>query len=475
MIGSWGLWLFGGCRGQESRPATARLALAVVLAGLVCPATGLAATFTVNTEADFVDSNPGDGLCFGDIPFACSLRAAIIETNALASSDTIHLPAGHYMLAIPGTLEDEAFEGDLDVRGTLTIEGAGAETTIIDGQNLDTVINAHSGVLRLHNATVTGGSGYGIKATSPLILEWVRVSANEAGGIGFVGGTHDNLWIFDSHIEGNQGNGVEGFQSPGGLADMRLIRTTVSNNTGSGVFYHCNEQDVIIVNSTISSNAVLGVAFRECGAEVAFSTVTWNSAGGLLLTSPDPDVVSLANTIVATIGGSDCRTHDPGSFVASSSLDSDGSCGAQTVADPMLHPLGALEPIPPYFAPTHHPMWGSPVVDLGSVLADPPATDQEGVGRLLDGDGSDGADYDAGSIEVLACSGQVDVNVFFTVYDDDAVVEACRSITTGAFVTVSSGSVTFAARDVIAIGNGFTVQDGAEFSARLVRWAGVFP
>jgi CSLREA domain-containing protein len=41
-----------------------------------------AATFTVNTTTDTVDANPGDGTAI-DADGHCSLRAAVMEANAL--------------------------------------------------------------------------------------------------------------------------------------------------------------------------------------------------------------------------------------------------------------------------------------------------------------------------------------------------------------------------------------------------------
>ena len=50
-------------------------------------------TFTVNTTADTMDANPGDGIA-ADADGNTSLRAAVMEANSLADDDTINLPAG---------------------------------------------------------------------------------------------------------------------------------------------------------------------------------------------------------------------------------------------------------------------------------------------------------------------------------------------------------------------------------------------
>jgi CSLREA domain-containing protein len=43
----------------------------------------MAATFTANSTADLVDANPGDGVCGANPAGDCTLRAAIMEANAL--------------------------------------------------------------------------------------------------------------------------------------------------------------------------------------------------------------------------------------------------------------------------------------------------------------------------------------------------------------------------------------------------------
>lgn len=97
-------------------------------------------TYAVNLTGDTPDANVGDGAC--DIYPAtdglqCTLRAAIQEANATDKWGAILLPAGTYRLAIPGSLEDDAASGDLDINGPhLAISGAGPALTIIDAAEL---------------------------------------------------------------------------------------------------------------------------------------------------------------------------------------------------------------------------------------------------------------------------------------------------------------------------------------------------
>jgi hypothetical protein len=97
-----------------------------------------AADFIVDDPADAVDATPGDGICATATP-SCTLRAAVMEANALAGADTITLPAGLYTLSITGVDEvadnsqgpwealvvSDASIGDLDITQDVTITGAG--------------------------------------------------------------------------------------------------------------------------------------------------------------------------------------------------------------------------------------------------------------------------------------------------------------------------------------------------------------
>src|SRR5205085_1145200 len=108
--------------------------LAALLAGAMIqrPVVSANTPFSVDSILDEVDAQPGDGQCVSTPGGHCTLRAAVMEANALGGPDTIYLPAGIYAIAIPGTGEDEAATGDLDLRSDLTLTGAGAAETIID-------------------------------------------------------------------------------------------------------------------------------------------------------------------------------------------------------------------------------------------------------------------------------------------------------------------------------------------------------
>jgi len=110
----------------DHRLSFALIALTVavaLMASMLAPQVALAASWTVTKTAD-----TNDGACDAD----CSLREAIIAANAAAGPDMITLPAGTYTLSRTG-IDDTAVNGDLDVTGPLTINGAGQSSTTIQG------------------------------------------------------------------------------------------------------------------------------------------------------------------------------------------------------------------------------------------------------------------------------------------------------------------------------------------------------
>jgi Bacterial Ig-like domain len=102
------------------------------LLGLNAAVASTGVTFLVDDMRDLVDSSTGDGQC-RSAAGTCTLRAAIQQTNALAGTDTVVIPAGTYALEIPPLNQNLDDNGDLDITDSLTITGAGAGVTIVDG------------------------------------------------------------------------------------------------------------------------------------------------------------------------------------------------------------------------------------------------------------------------------------------------------------------------------------------------------
>jgi len=229
-------------------------------------------TFTVNTTDDTVDVNPGDGIA-ADASGYCSLRAAIMEANALESMDTIVLPEGIFTLTIEGIPEDKCLTEDLDIRSSIVIQGAGWNLTVIDGNQLDRVFHIEGNMdVSLLDLTIlngktkdggifpslsVGGSGGGIlNRFAALNIENCTITNNETGkggesyetsngpSGGFGGGIYNKqgtVSIKNSSISNNRtGRGGDGEYGGGG-------------GNGGGIF-NCPDSTVILDNCTISHN-----------------------------------------------------------------------------------------------------------------------------------------------------------------------------------------------------------------------------
>ena len=178
----------------------------------------------------------------------CSLREAIQAANTDTGvdsclsgngADTIMVPAGTYTLSLP-SLEDSNTSGDLDIVGDLTIHGAGAASTIIDGGDIDRVFDVQIGAnVAISGLTITNGS------SGP---------ANDGGGIRNAGTLTVNSSVIDRNWAGNN-DSYESGASGGEIFNsgvLTLIDTAVSDNDaldGGGIV---NTGSMVLTRSTIS-------------------------------------------------------------------------------------------------------------------------------------------------------------------------------------------------------------------------------
>jgi CSLREA domain-containing protein len=229
------------------------------------------ATITVDTTFDGLNDSDGH----------CSLREAIQAANtdsavdacpAGSGDDTITLPAGTYTLTLAGPDEDNNTTGDLDITDDLTINGAGADSATIDGNQLDRVLHVHGGVaVEINGVEITNGKtpdgvsggdgdpGGGIYNSGTLTVTNSTISNNTTGRGDSVGGV----------ATGGKGGDGGGIYNDGTLT---VTNSTVSSNTtgsggdglglgysysgdggdGGGIY---NSGTLTVTNSTISDNA----------------------------------------------------------------------------------------------------------------------------------------------------------------------------------------------------------------------------
>lgn len=362
------------------------------------------AAFNVNTTSDTVDATPGDGVC-ADATGHCSLRAAIMEANADADGSVIAIPAGTYLLTIAG-IDMGAEQGDLNITEDVVILGAGARTTIIDGNQLDTVFDCGS---YQSNITISGIT--------------IRNGYSTTFGSGGITSLDNNLTLSDCAITGNtlsHASSYGGGVYAGGT--LNLNRCTVSGNTvqasatgrGGGVCATYGGSSAF-TNCTLSGNTVNGgmggsgggLAILGNACTITNCTITGNSAntsgGGIYFDSNTTHTLTLRNSIVAGNGGDNCdHAFDPITSVGGN-LDDLDDCNFHAAGD-LVNQAPGLGPLADNGGPTntHMPVAASPAIDGGSAAACA-ETDQRGTLRPRDGNADSTAHCDIGAVEFSDC------------------------------------------------------------------------
>jgi hypothetical protein len=313
-------------------------------------------------------------------PSGCPYAHIQDAIDAASSSDTISIAAGTYA-------------EHLDIEKSLTLVGAGASSTAIDGGNSGTVvtigISNTAPMVTLSGVTIqhgnTAGNGGGIANSGTLTLTNSTVISNTAAGAGysysFGGGIYSTgaLMLTNSTVSGNSATSVGGgIENIGGT--VTLANSTVADNSGGGIY---------------------NIAFGT--VTLANSTVADNSGGGIY----NYGKVVLSNTILAgntAMGYPDCAG-------GNQSLISDGynlvgvgdGCGGLTNGDQVgtssnpLNPL--LDPLGNYGGPTWTmaPQPGSPALDAVPASHCLLTSDQRGQPRP--DEAADNGSCDIGAVE----------------------------------------------------------------------------
>ena len=242
------------------------------------------AEFTVDQTIDGVDANPGDGICAtsaGD----CTLRAAVMETNALSGADTITLPAGAFAIALGSTGEDLAAEGDLDILDDLTVTGAGRTETEISGNfysyRVFSVLkrdDATSPVVTISNLSLAKGllndNAALVHNEADLTLD--NVSVSDAGSESSAIYNTSELTISNSQINSN----FRGIYSNSG--NVTVSDTTFDQNVASGhgsaLYQHSGTG--FFTNSIFTNNEALdgGAIYSRGSVEIDSSQFEGNAA-----------------------------------------------------------------------------------------------------------------------------------------------------------------------------------------------------
>lgn len=279
--------------------------------------------FIVNSTLDQVDATPGDGVCETAAGNGiCTLRAAVQESNALIDADRISVPAGVYVLTLSGANEDLAASGDLDITDDVTIAGAGAATTVIDGNNSDRVFEFRAGktfglnALTLRNGDVLANNGSGgaiYQQTGTLTINDSVITASRAGyGGGIYSVAYSTLLLNRSTVSNNTATSYGGGICNFTFATARITDSTVSGNIGDqgGGLFNSFRSSTTIAGSTFSNNtATYGGGLRTLWGQgvvsLTNSTFSGNHAaisGGALDITRSDDTVTLANVTLTGNG-----------------------------------------------------------------------------------------------------------------------------------------------------------------------------
>src|SRR5262249_41195827 len=173
---------------------------------------------------------------------------------AAAAADTITIPAICTVTLTQGI--------PLTIDQSLTITGAGASQTIIDGGSITQILEIGTGAVTISDVTLRrgrAGKGGAVQVLGGASLVSMRTLVTDNTGTDMGGGIMSDgaLTLVNSTVAGNFG----GFGGGGILANngpLTLINSTVSGNrAGLGGGIASGAGAVTLTNSTISGNAAV--------------------------------------------------------------------------------------------------------------------------------------------------------------------------------------------------------------------------
>ncbi|MGP0591885.1 DUF4347 domain-containing protein [Nitrospira sp. T9] len=305
---------------------------------------GVLATFTVTNTND-----AGAG----------SLRQAIIDADATPGTDTIIIPTGTYVLTT----------GPMQINDDVIITGAGAATTIIDGNNASRLFETRgSSTTTMSGITIqngdNGGNGAGVLVDNTSTLNLSDAILTNIDGTGGQGGAF--------HVHGT----------------LNLNRVLIANNLadhGAGIYFH-NAVGGTLTNVTFSGNTALyegGGIWTDTPITVINSTFTLNNAndaGGIYSIGA---LVQISNTIVSDNTAATANDDVLGNFSSSGYNLIEVVGGAIGFVGSDITGLSAnLDVLADNSGPTrtHALLAGSPALNAGTPTG-APAVDQRGITR----------------------------------------------------------------------------------------------
>lgn len=285
----------------------------------------------------------------------CSIAAAL---EAMADGGTLELSAGR-------------FPARLVLTRDVTIEGAGAGRTILDGGGAGRVLKVEPGArVTVRGVTVTGGrldkelerDGGGIWNEGVLRLERCEVTGNTAVDDG--GGIRNDgkLTLHETTVRDNRatrwGSVGGGIYSPVIATDpeLEIVASTISGNVagdnGGGIW--C-EGMVTLVDSTVSGNSAAhtGGGIRNNGRlTLVNSTLSFNRAGTTGGGLRNFGIATLSKSTLAANsaaeGGADCQgpllSQGHNTVMRTEGCELEAAPGDRLNVDPKLEPPAGAPP-----------------------------------------------------------------------------------------------------------------------------------
>jgi hypothetical protein len=392
----------------------------VLLTGLGVPGPAAA---VIRTVTDCGDTVPGGT--------TGQLRNLMLISS---DGDTVVIPPACATITLTGAAdEDLGMTGDLDVVHSITIQGAGALRTTINGGAVDRVFEIPAGMtVTISGLTIQGGDSS--KNTTPL--------AKVGGGI-VIDGT---LTLNDVEVRGNtgiQGGGI--YVRTGGSLTMNRVTlaqntsTTLAAGDGAGLYIQTGGT-VTGTNVTVSGNTAAtdggGILINGGTLTLTNSTISGNTAAATFTGGGFRNLagtVTLKNTIVAnntaTTGNPDCDnvtglTSSGHNLIRDTSgcTFTPGTGDLPAGTNPLLGSLaqngGGKR--------THTLQAGSPAINAGDNTGCP-ATDERGEPRPAIGSPAGTSTCDIGAFEALNVAVTLGLTLNGTTFGAGQTVQASVS------------------------------------------------
>jgi CSLREA domain-containing protein len=292
---------------------------------------------TVNSSADGIDTSTGNGVCAA-AGGLCTLRAAIMEANALGAA-IIEIDSTRLINLVTGAANtDSADEGDLDITGAVILRGNGTQlqTDIADrffdvqpGAMLilsdlwmihdDQFLSLNGGCIRIRADSVFVGDG----------LVFNQCWASTGGAIG-IEADRATVEVSNSVFLGNTAvnGGAIGVTSASDDGHLRVDSSEFSLNTatdGDGGAIRTTDYSLTVTNSTFQRNEAILEEIGGRGGAIFFESVSVNhkatlthvtivgneaqTAGGGLYTQSNQSPLTMINSLMSdnsSFIGPDC-------------------------------------------------------------------------------------------------------------------------------------------------------------------------